>query len=66
MSNNDIHFEQRNLVLFKRTYESEELADVQRHMWESVNEYELPADEHGFNLGTFTFTVEFTPYEQEP
>lgn len=51
-------------VLFHKTYESEELADVNRHMWEAINEHNLPTDKHGFSLGTFTFTVEFIPYDQ--
>lgn len=51
-------------ILFQKEYDAESLADVERAMWEAMNEHELPQDEYGFDLGTFKFTVEWIPDEQ--
>ncbi len=50
-------------ILFQKEYDSESLADVERAMWEAMDEHDLPQDEYGFDLGTFKFTVEWIPEE---
>lgn len=50
-------------IIFEKQYDSESLFDLTRDMYEAINpEYnekinEIPTDEHGFQLGTFTVTI---------
>ena len=56
-----------NKTIFQQTYSGESLSDIDRDVSEAVNaQYneamaDIPTDEHGFQQGTFTVTIEWKP-----
>lgn len=47
------------MEVFKHTYSSEELADVERDVSEALQDIDAPVDEYGFFEGTVTVTIEY-------
>lgn len=58
-----------NKVIYSKEYDYESLYDLQRDLCEAIDETfnptmkDLPADEHGFILGTFKVTIEWSDDE---
>lgn len=58
-------------TLLKKEYSAEELCDVGRDVHEAFDERftpeagGIPKDEYGFDEGTFTVTITWTPPEPE-
>lgn len=48
-------------IIFQKNYDAESLCDVERDVYEALNDdvTEIPKDEHGFELGTFKITIEW-------
>lgn len=45
-------------ILFSKEYCSESLVDVERDIYEALEEdHGIPVDQHGFQSGTFTITI---------
>lgn len=57
---------QKTITIFTNTYSGESLADMERDVYEATSEdysstiKSMPVDEHGFTLGTFKVTIEWT------
>jgi len=53
--------------IFQKSYDGESIVDLGRDIFEALdprfNEPAavIPSDEHGFSLGTFKVTIEWTP-----
>lgn len=56
-------------IIFQKQYDGESLFDLERDILECINEEyndeleELPKDEHGFQKGIFTATIEWSEDE---
>lgn len=44
-------------VLLDRDFDSEEINDVAEYFVECFNDAEIPVDNHGFHMGTFSVVV---------
>lgn len=52
------------MIIFDKKYDGESLYDLGRDINEAIEEsYELPQDEHGFILGKFKVTIEWSGAE---
>jgi hypothetical protein len=54
------------MIIFEKEYDGESIVDLDRDVSECLQEdfnqimTKIPTDEHGFQLGTFKVTVEWT------
>lgn len=51
------------MKLFERSYSAEELADVEQHVSEVLEDIDAPVDEYGFFEGTIKVTIEYVEDE---
>ena len=47
------------MILFEKIYTADDIIDVERDIYEVINESEVITDEHGFHLGEFKVTIEW-------
>ena len=60
MSNGPMRIE-----LMKRDYCAEGIIDVERHVFEAIDDSNIPKDAHGLQKGTFRITVEWLEDEDD-
>lgn len=44
-------------IVFEKKYDDESIVDLERDMYEAINESDGPVDEHGFHTGTFKVII---------
>ena len=48
------------MIIFENEYDGESIVDMEEHVYDAVNEADVPVDEHGFAKGTFKVTIEWS------
>lgn len=46
--------------IFCKEYDGESIVDLDRDIFEALEESDIPQDKHGFHEGTFTVKIEWT------
>lgn len=46
-------------LIFYKQYDGETIVDMERDIYEAINEADIPQDQYGFPEGTFTVKIEW-------